>query len=271
MKDKIYILTAVHNDLDDTKRLLRSIYSQDVKNFEVFLVDDGSSDGTHDFISNNYPKVRILTTDEDLWWTGSLNLGLKSILTEAKKNDFVWIVNNDCYFSKSLLGDLYNFASHCTKSIVGSLIVDSKTGKIVDEGVNINWKRLEFKSGGTDALSTKGTLYPVQVFKDVGLFDAKHFPHYFSDYEFSIRAKRRGYELVVCKNSRVYNKVERTGLEVTSSKLNLAGAFNLLFSKKSKVNLLLQVNMIRYVCPKEFKLRCSYVLLTKIIRTLGLW
>lgn len=263
---KIFILTAVHNEINDTKMLLQCVYGQTHKNFEVCLVDDGSTDGTTEFIQFNYPKVNILRGDGNLWWTGSLNLGLKEILRRSGRNDYVWIINNDCLFSKNTLNNLHNFASEHSKSIIGSLILDSKTKKIRDNGVKIDWARMRFSPGGTDALSTKGTLYPVKVFKDIGFFDAKHFPHYFSDYEFSLRAKRNGYSLIVCPGSKVYNRVERTGIGKIPAKLSITGAFELLFSKKSKVNLLLQINMIRYVCPKEFRLRSSLFLISKIIK-----
>jgi hypothetical protein len=161
---------------------------------------------------------------------------------------------------------VYRKSLGTAKYIIGSKVLDPNTKKIVDNGVAVNWEKLEFKSGGTDALSTKGTLYPVSVFKDVGLFDARHFPHYFSDYEFSIRAKRYGYNLTVCPGSRIYNRVERTGIGEISPKLGVGGAFNLLFSRKSKINLGLQINMIRYVCPKEYRLKNYFLLVSKIVK-----
>jgi len=267
---KIYVLTAVHNDLEDTKKLLKSIFAQRFKDFELYLIDDGSVDGTTHFIKQNFPKVNILKGDGNLWWTASLNLGLINILRKASDDDFVWIINNDCYFDKDILKNLLVFEKkkRSRKNIIGSVVLDPKTNKVFDNGVSIDWKNLKFRSGGTDALSTKGTLYPIQVFKKVGLFDAKHFPHYFSDYDFSIRAKSCGFHLIVCPTAKIYNRIERTGIENPSlKKFDLRNIIQIIFSKKSKVNLLLQINMIRYACPKEYKLRCTFLLFAKIIRT----
>jgi len=256
MKNKIYILTAVHNNLADTKRFLSSVFSQDFKIFEVYLVDDGSTDGTSNFIKEKYSDVNLIKGDGNLWWTKSLNLGLKRILKKASENDFVWIINNDCTFGKTLLSNVSSFAAKYKSFIIGSLVLDKKTKKIWDRGVKIDWSKLNFSMAGTDeqidALSTKGTLYPVRVFKKIGLFDAKHFPHYFSDYEFSIRAGRAGYKLIVCPTSKVYNRTERTG----NAKLS--------FSKKSTINPILQLNIVRYVCPPEHRLRACFLLISKL-------
>jgi len=148
--------------------------------------------------------------------------------------------------------------------------LNEKTKRIEDNGVKIDWRRLKFSTGGTDAISTKGTLYPTAVFKKIGLFDAKHFPHYFSDYEFSIRAKRMGYNLLVCHKSRIYNKAERTGIGNIPAKPSVTQAFGLLVSRKSKVNLMLQINMIRYVCPKEYRFGSFQTLISKIFKIIPL-
>jgi GT2 family glycosyltransferase len=260
MQSKIYILTAVHNDIEDTKKLLISIYSQTFKNFEVYIVDAGSTDGTSSLIQSNYPQVNVIKGNGGLWWTGSLNKGLKEILKIAREDDCVWIINNDCFFDKNVLQKLLN----CWKKkgnnmkIIGSIVLDSKTRDVWDSGVVVDWTKLIFfralDTKNIDALSTKGTLYPVSVFKDVGLFDAKHFPHYFSDYEFSIRSKRNGYDLFVCPGARIYNRSERTGY----SKLS--------FSKKSKINPFLQLNIIRFACPSEYRLKNYFLLISKLFR-----
>ncbi len=270
---RLYILTAVHNYLEDTKKLLKSISSQTFRNFDIFLVDDGSSDGTNAFIHKNYPSVNIIKGDGNLWWSASLNLGLRKILKKAGKDDLVWIINNDCYFHKYVLQNLLSYQKRIgyENNITGSVIMDSKTKKISDDGVSIDWKQMNFKSGGTDALSTKGTLYPIQIFRKIGLFDAKHFPHYFSDYEFSIRAKRFGFGLNVCRKSHIYNRADRTGIERVSQKLRPSEIINLILSKRSKVNLLLQINMIRYACPNEFRLGCYYLLFAKFIKAIRLF
>lgn len=250
----LYILTAVHCDLKFTKKLLESIARQSIKNYELYLINDGSTDGTSDYVSSNYPKINLLKGDGNLWWTGSLNLGLNSILKKAKSNDYVFVINNDCYFDKNYLNSLINYSKKLgPKTIIGSTVVDAESKKVIDNGVKIDWSNLKFVGGGRDALSSKGTLYPVKVFKEIGLFDAKHFPHYFSDYEFTIRAKRNGYNIEVFDGGKIFNYSKRTGTQ------------NLNFSKKSKLNIMTQINMLLFVCPKEYRLNTVFVLISKLL------
>lgn len=260
MKNKIFVLTAVHNDLKYTKKLLLSISKQTYRNFEVFLVDDGSTDGTADFIKNEYPEVKTLTSTGNLWWTASLNLGVRKILKSAKSGDYIWTINNDCIIGKDYLSKLINFVrSIDRKTIIGSVVVDEETKKVVENGVSIDWSKLKFSSGGNDALPTKGTLFPIEVFNEIGDFDEKHFPHYFSDYEYTIRAKRGGYKLEIFDEVTVKNFSQRTGYE----KVGKSDILKVLFSRKSKLNIFTQMNMIFYVCPKEYRLKCLFLLLSK--------
>jgi GT2 family glycosyltransferase len=278
MKTKIFILTAVHNNLDDTIQLLNSIYKQTYKFYEVYIIDDGSTDNTELYISQHFPKVKLFKGSGNLWWAGSLNLGLKEILKQAGTKDLVWIINNDCVFSKETLQNLYNFYnSKGNRKIIGSLVIDSKTKKIWDCGIIIDWRKCNFSSvdyknldkNEIDALSTKGTLYPIKVFRELGIFDQEHFPHYFSDYEYAIRAKNFGYKLLVCLDSKIYNKIERTGIgNKISNRLGFLELFYILSSNKSKVNLRLYINMIRYVCPKEYRLRNYLLMVSKMVKYL---
>ena len=266
-KSKIFILSAVKNDLGHTKRLLKSIFAQTYTNYEAFIVDDGSTDGTDSYIKEKYSTVKLLKGNGDFWWTKSLNFGLTEILKKAGSDDYVWTINNDCHFDINLLKNLMvnEKLIKNPKHIVGSKIIDSNTKKVVDDGVKIDWKKMEFRSGGSDALSTKGTLYPICVFKKIGLFDAKHFPHYFSDYEFSIRAKREGFDLLTCEKSIIFNDTKRTGIEQIPKGLSLANIMNVAFSRKSKLNLITQLNIVRYVCPPEYRLRSYFLLISKLI------
>lgn len=276
MNQKIFILTGVHNSLSDTKKLLKSIFEQTYNNYEIYIVDDGSMDGTTAYIQKKYPSINLIQGNGHLWWTRSINKGLRQILKKAKKNDLVWIINNDCFFNKDVLANLLNYSKQkFKKSIIGSEIIDSKTGNVWDSGIHINWAEGKFISLKVvknsediiDALPTKGTLYPIRVFQEIGLFDEKHFPHYFSDYEFTIRAKRNGYDLLLCHESKIYNLILRTGMgDFLPKRLKISTALQMMFSKKSKVNLSVNFNIIKYVCPPKYRFINYLFMVEKIIK-----
>src|ERR1044071_9943972 len=91
----IYIIIPVHNRLEATRRCLESLRNQMFTRFQILLVDDGSTDGTSEFVKENYPDVMLLTGDGNLWWTGAINLGIRYALLRGSANDAVLVINND--------------------------------------------------------------------------------------------------------------------------------------------------------------------------------
>lgn len=270
-KPKVYVLTAVHNHLDFTKKFLKSLDKQDHRNINITIVDDGSSDGTYEFIKKNYSKVRLIKGDGNLWWTGSLYKGIRDIVKRSSKNDYILTINNDCTFDKDYISSLVRTSLKVENSVVGSCVVDQNTGKVWDAGVYVKWNPLTFYSNlkradkelnnknvtfrsGFDTLSSKGTLFPVSLIDKVGNFDRKNLPHYMSDYEFFYRANKNSYSLVVDYEARVFNDVARTGTGGEKiKKLSFKEYWNLMFSIKSKLNVRDQYNFVRLHSPLKYK------------------
>ena len=282
MSSKVYIICGVHNGLENTKKLLDCIGKQTYRDFQTIIIDDGSTDNTFSFINKEYPEVVLIKGNGKLYWTGALFEGVDWALKSAKKEDFILTINNDCTFEKNYIENLIKLAGQKKNSIIGSMAVDSKSRtSIHDAGVRIDWKAGKFiqlsprnisdlpldetYQANIDTLTTKGTLYPMDVFKRIGNFDKYHLPHYVSDYEFNCRAKRKGYELILNYQARVYNDVRNTGFgEDIPDKLNLYQFFEMLFARRSRVNILDNFWFITLCCPNKYKLWNYLLLLGKI-------
>ena len=103
---KIYIFLPVHNRIDETKRFVEALKGQTYQNYHLLLIDDGSTDGTSQFVRENIDdtKLTILYGSGNWWWGGSLHKGYKWL----KKNriddeDIVLIMNDDTYFEDDFL------------------------------------------------------------------------------------------------------------------------------------------------------------------------
>jgi len=266
-KPKVYILSAVHNDLEDTKRLLTSIYKQTYENFEVCLVDDGSTDETDIYLNKYYPSVKVIKGNGKLWWTGCMYKALEYVSNNAKKEDFFLTINNDCTFLPDYLSNIVKEGILHENSVIGSVSISKNDGnRIVDSGALFNWKRGRVsKAGfnfikdiprnykyddGVDALSTRGTLFPVQIIKKIGNFDKKHFPHYISDFEYTSRAKKHGYKLIVSYSCLIYNDDRRTGFSGPSNKqISFSQLGKIMFDRKSRINIVDHFNFVYICCP----------------------
>jgi GT2 family glycosyltransferase len=87
----------------------------------------------------------------------------------------------------------------------------------------------------SDLLPGRGTLIPVSVFNEIGLFDEVNFPHYAADEDFSARAKKIGYGLVISTAAVVRSHVDQTGL--ASERMSFKYFIKMFSSIKSAKNL----------------------------------
>ncbi|MGH8119057.1 MAG: glycosyltransferase family 2 protein, partial [Gammaproteobacteria bacterium] len=84
-----------------------------------------------------------------------------------------------------------------------------------------------------DLLHGKCTLFPVSVFATVGLFDDKAFPHLFADDDLVLRAKQRGYRLLVDLDTVILNDQSTTGRNPYDRRLGAGEILELLMSRRS--------------------------------------
>jgi GT2 family glycosyltransferase len=246
----IYIVIPVHNRLDETRECLESIMCQTYNHFKVMVIDDGSTDGTSDFITGKYPEVTVLKGDGHLWWTGATNLGVHHILQHCREGDYVLTLNNDTCLPPAYLEIIISLARLAPRALIGSIARDySRRDVSVDEGVRIGWFSAKFfklkaplQNGGesfysVSALPGRGTLIPVAVFREVGVYDAKNFPHYGADYDFSLRACRLGYLLLLNSSCYLYSKTNLTGISNVDNKISFAAWLTSFHSIRSPNNL----------------------------------
>jgi GT2 family glycosyltransferase len=247
---RIYIVIPVHNRWDATEECLDSIDCQTYKNFQVVLVDDGSTDGTSSYVKMKYPEVVLLKGDGNLWWTGATNLGVCNSLQCARDNDYVLTLNNDTVLPATYLSTMIALSRQMPHALIGSIAFSyEEKDVVVDGGVRIHWPSAKFMSlkilhgqekdtfYTVSALSGRGTLIPVSVFHRIGLYDARYFPHYTADYDFSLRAHKAGYVLAVHSSCYLYSKTKLTGMSNVHTKISFGawlGSFN---SIKSPYNL----------------------------------
>lgn len=279
----VFIICGVFNRLNQTKELLICLHKQSYPAKQIIIVDDGSTDGTFEYIKKYCPEVTILKGSGDLWWTGAVHWGVEEALKKAKDKDFILTINNDCTMASNYLDTLVKISQLNGRSITGSLIIDKKNkNNIFDAGTRIDWAKGRFILLGPkllkdldkgvlfedkiDTLPTKGTLYPIEVFQKIGNFDKKNLPHYVSDYEFACRAKKAGFKLILSFKARVYNDIGQTGFgDSIPNYLSLKQVFSLFFSRKSKVNILDHYRFVRLCCPPQYRLRNYIICLLKIL------
>lgn len=225
------ILIPIYNRLTITKQGLRNLYKalehytaagKSECRFEVVVIDDGSSDGSSQWIAENYPAIHLLQGDGNLWWSGATNKGARYAI-EQLQSDYLLLWNDDIAPDNNYFLEVEK-AFHnqdFTNTVLGSKILASATGKIWSIGGYFG------KWGGygmyndpganpsaffpCDWLPGMGTIVPASALKNKGLYwDEELFPQYHGDSDYTLRCKENGFAIQTCLNMVIYNASENS-------------------------------------------------------------
>jgi GT2 family glycosyltransferase len=217
---KVSVVIPAHNRRKITLECLAKLTNIVVEgaSLDVIVVDDGSTDGTSAAIREKYPYVTLLRGNGSLWWSGATNLGVQYAL---KNNvNYVLALNDDVEFEFDFIARMLETASEFSKAIVCGLICyEYKRDIILSAGryrsgflgyktparhVNEDAKALNEQILESELESGYAMLIPAELFKLIGFFDEKRFPHHMGDMDFVLRARKAGYHVLVNTRARLY-------------------------------------------------------------------
>ncbi len=194
----IAVLLTCYNRKEKTLNCLKSLFETflpDNVQIEVFLVDDGSLDGTGSAVKKRFPLVNIIQGDGNLFWSKGMNLAWQKA-TETLYYDFYLWLNDDVILFKesiiNLLNDVQKTGSN-ESILVG--VCQSATGKITYSGYKNLKKKIKLIPNGDiqkcDYFNGNLVLIPSCVFAKVGFLDPM-FHHGKGDFDYGLRAKESG-------------------------------------------------------------------------------
>lgn len=267
---KVFVLVPIHNRREMTMKFMDSFANQSYRDYQMVIVDDGSTDGSSQAILEKYPNTIIIYGNGNLWWTGAMRKGIEYILSEAKKDDYILAINDDVVVKENYIEELVLISKMNNNAIVGSMYRDFENNEIIyDSGVKIDWKRYVYLQISpkeqsdieeVDTLATRGTIIPIQIFKNIGSFEKK-LRHYAADYEYFLRAKKLGYKLYISKKSIVYG-TEKKAIEKNERIQSFFTIWKRNFSLKSSTNLYNHLFLIWNYCPYfKYKIRHSVAII----------
>ncbi|MEJ8757031.1 glycosyltransferase family 2 protein [Pontibacter sp. H259] len=244
----IHIVIPVFNRKHFTRECLLSLQRGTNQNYKVIVVDDGSTDGTAEMLREDFPEVKVLTTEGNLFWTASVNLGLRYALQSGA--DHVMTLNNDLEVSEDFIENTYKWMKQKPNAVIGALEMDADTKEPACGGEIIDFKRNKVRYlldelpkanqvglHKVSQLPGRGLLIPRAVIEKIGLFDQDRFPHYVADYDYTHTALRNGFELYVNYDAKLYTYPEESGERKNRKEKSLKNFYNHLFDIKGGGNL----------------------------------
>jgi len=209
--NSVAVLLTCHNRKDKTLACLKCLYLQkgiDSLVMEVYLVDDGSKDGTWDAVKRLFPKVKLIKGHGNLFWAG----GMRLAWNEAVKTgsfDYFWLVNDDTHIYEETLLNLLKADEFSVKEFgkqgiyVGSTL-DPNTKKHSYGGQ----KLIRLNNYASEKVLPNGKYQTCQfcnanilfvsasVVEKIGIL-SKEYTHSIADYDYSMQAFNAGFPVLV--------------------------------------------------------------------------
>lgn len=216
--------------------VLSSLERQSLKNFEVILVDNGSTDGSSAFAASHYSWVHIIELSDNFGFSRAVNEGIK-----ASRAPYVLLLNNDTEVEADFLEKMTE-ALHRHKKAFScqAKMIQFHDRDKMDDGGNY-YCALGWAFAGGKGKSAKGynrekrifsscagaAIYRKKIFDKIGYFDDEHFA-YLEDLDVGYRARIYGYENWYIPEAVVYH----VGSGTSGSRYN---QFKIRYSSRNNV------------------------------------
>lgn len=219
---KVAIILVNFRNFKDTVICLNSFLSKISHNTEVILVDNGSKDGSFEKLKSAYPTVTFVELKKNMGFAGANNIAISMAIQNGA--DYVFLLNNDTIVQSSIIEKLVDvYSKDPTIGIVGTTILDSvNPTKIDNMGAKIDYftGNSHFIANGVsyspdlqdinvDYTSGAGMMIKREVIQDVGLLTEYYFL-YGEEKEYCVRAKQKGYRVVVTAKAAIIHKTSST-------------------------------------------------------------
>lgn len=240
MAVKVTVIIPNYNGLKFMRPCMESLRQQRCRDFRVLVVDNGSDDGSVQWLKEQ--RIPAIFLKENTGFTGAVNTGIRAAGTE-----FVLLLNNDTVAEPGLVGELLKTIERSEKIFaVSSKMIQMHHRELMDDagdmysvlgwayqrGVGRSSKGYN-KPGEVFSACAAAAIYRKKVFETIGLFDEMHFC-YLEDIDVCYRAKIYGYHNRYCPSAVVYHVGSATsGSKYNGFKVKLAARNNIYLNYKN--------------------------------------
>ncbi len=197
-----------------TEECLNSLMPQVNANFEVIVVDNGSTDGSVKYLKDKFSKIQLIESKENFGYAGGNNLGVKNA-----RGNHILILNNDVVLDKNFLKEIWKNKDKADilgvknyyydkKNIIWS--VGSEVNKFTMRTSLIGNKeedRGQYDKGlMPEHVTGSAMLINKKVIDKIGFLDEDYFAYY-EETEWQTRAQKAGFVVSWIPMAKLWHKV----------------------------------------------------------------
>lgn len=215
MSAKIGIVVPTFNGRRWILECLTSISGTRYPNFCIYVVDNGSEDGTPEKVRTCFPGIRLLKLPRNKGFACACNAGIQLALKEDA--DFVAVLNQDLWVEETWLQPLIEAVEKCQKfGIVSPAQWDYSGSELdpsflsslleVDPAIESKLKNPAAVPSPIEVEDTVGAalILSRKMIQAVGAFDPLYFA-YFEEKDLCRRARMKGFRVGIVPRSRVFH------------------------------------------------------------------
>lgn len=248
---KATIIIPNYNGLKFMEMCMSALEKQTCKDFEILVVDNGSTDRSVEWLKEN--EIPSIFLPENTGFSGAVNVGIK-----ASKTPFVILLNNDTEAKEGYVEALIREIERSPKIFsVSPKMIQLYHKELMDDGGDMysimGWayqrgvgQEIERYNRACNVFSAcaGAAIYRREVFEEIGYFDEMHFA-YLEDIDVGYRAKIAGYYNRYCPSAEIYHVGSGTsGSKYNEFKVRLAARNNVYLNYKNMPGWQLLLNSI---------------------------
>ena len=205
----IDVIICAKNNKDIISKCLDSIFSQDFRDVNVILVDDGSTDGMVEYVGREYPKVKVV-------FGGKGPAENRNIAVRESSGEHIVFLDSDVVLKSGFFSSMVEFIEKRSSCgiVCARLLLDDDTicgiGGVMTKiagGYDFGFeeKATEYlDSGSVQVVCSAAIMVRRSVFDKLGGFDGDYFYNY-EDTDLSLRANIAGYGVLYNPNAIAYH------------------------------------------------------------------
>ena len=250
---KVTIIIPNYNGKHFMEPCLKSLAEQTCKDFKILVVDNASTDGSVEYMKEEYPEIETLVLEKNYGFSKAVNVGIRHADTP-----YVLLLNNDTTVEPHFVREMIRAIERSRYIFsVSSKMIQMYHPELIDSAGDlytvIGWgicrgagRSITNYTEDCEIFSAcaGAAIYRRELFKKIGYFDENHFA-YLEDIDVGYRAKIYGYKNVYCPSALVYHVGGGTsGSKYNAFKVKLSVRNNIYVNYKNMPVLQLLLNLL---------------------------